>query len=191
MSRLRSRVTYANVTATIALFIALGGTSYAVTQLPRNSVGAQQIRRGAVAGSEIRSGAVRSTDVENRTLLIRDLSPEARRSLRGKTGPVGPQGPPGPGTIFAAAVTSSGVVARSVGVSANGYAGNSSYMVGFNRDVSACFAVATLSDVPEGGMSVPENGEIVTSIKGSSVFVRTRNSSGTPADLPFHLVVSC
>jgi hypothetical protein len=28
-SRLRPRLTYANVTATVALFVALGGTSYA------------------------------------------------------------------------------------------------------------------------------------------------------------------
>lgn len=32
----------------LALFVALGGTSYAATQLPRNSVGTGQIRNGAV-----------------------------------------------------------------------------------------------------------------------------------------------
>ena len=45
--RLRGRLTFANVTAATALFVALGGTSYAAISLPRNSVGAEQIRTGA------------------------------------------------------------------------------------------------------------------------------------------------
>ena len=74
MSGLRAHLNYANVVATMALFIALGGTSYAVTQLPRNSVGASQIRSGAVRSAELRSGAVRSADVANRSIALRDLS---------------------------------------------------------------------------------------------------------------------
>jgi len=42
------RLTYANVTATIALFISLGGASYAALVLPPHSVGARQLRAGAV-----------------------------------------------------------------------------------------------------------------------------------------------
>ena len=43
--RLRSRLSYANVTASLALFIALGGTGYAAVTLPRNSVGSAQLRK--------------------------------------------------------------------------------------------------------------------------------------------------
>jgi hypothetical protein len=39
--------------AIVALFIALGGTSYAATQLPANSVGTRQIRAGAVTPSKL------------------------------------------------------------------------------------------------------------------------------------------
>ncbi len=39
--------------AILALFIALGGTSYAATQLPANSVGTRQIRAGAVTPSKL------------------------------------------------------------------------------------------------------------------------------------------
>lgn len=44
----------------LATFIALGGTAYASSQLPRNSVGTAQIRRGAVTLTKISAGA-RST----------------------------------------------------------------------------------------------------------------------------------
>jgi hypothetical protein len=42
--------------AIIALFVALGGTSYAATQLPANSVGTRQIRPGAVTPSKLSPG---------------------------------------------------------------------------------------------------------------------------------------
>jgi len=42
------RLTYANVIATLALFVSLGGVSYAAITLPPDSVGKSQIRAGAV-----------------------------------------------------------------------------------------------------------------------------------------------
>ncbi|HTZ87494.1 MAG TPA: hypothetical protein VMB05_12575 [Solirubrobacteraceae bacterium] len=44
----RVKVSYANVVATIALFVSLGGVSYAVTSLPANSVGGRQLKPRAV-----------------------------------------------------------------------------------------------------------------------------------------------
>jgi hypothetical protein len=49
MSWIRSRLTYANVMATVAVFLALGGGAYAVS-LKRNSVGPKQLRTDAVTG---------------------------------------------------------------------------------------------------------------------------------------------
>src|SRR3954470_3490757 len=97
------RLSYANVTATLALFLALGGTSYALT-LPRNSVGSKQIRSKAVGTSELRTGAVRSGDVRNQSLRLSDLSLGTRTSLRGATGAQGPAGPAGP--TYRAAINS-------------------------------------------------------------------------------------
>jgi hypothetical protein len=54
----RPRLTYANVVATLALFVALAGTSYAAVRLPRNSIGTSQIRREAVTGAKVRSGTL-------------------------------------------------------------------------------------------------------------------------------------
>jgi hypothetical protein len=42
-------MTYANVVASIALFLALGGVSYAAATLPKNSVGNKQIKKNAVS----------------------------------------------------------------------------------------------------------------------------------------------
>src|SRR3954463_15330084 len=44
--------------AVIALFVAMSGTTYAVTKPPRNSVGSPQLRPGAVRTSDIKNGAV-------------------------------------------------------------------------------------------------------------------------------------
>jgi hypothetical protein len=58
MDRLRHKLTYANVMATVAVFIALGGASYAAVNLPKNSVGSRQIKTGAVTGTKLKNGAV-------------------------------------------------------------------------------------------------------------------------------------
>jgi hypothetical protein len=56
---LRSRLTYANVVSTIALFLVLGGaTAFAARQLARNSVGARQLKKNAVTAAKIKGGAV-------------------------------------------------------------------------------------------------------------------------------------
>ena len=59
LHRLLNRLSYANVVATLALFIALGGTSYAALKLPKNSVGSTQIKTGAVHTGEIANPKVK------------------------------------------------------------------------------------------------------------------------------------
>lgn len=63
MTRMFGRGRYANVTATLALIVALGGTSYAATSLSPDSVGRAQIKRDAVGASEIRRDAVGSSEI--------------------------------------------------------------------------------------------------------------------------------
>jgi hypothetical protein len=52
------RPTYSEIVSTVALFIALGGTSYAVTSLPAASVGNAQLKNGAVTASKLHAKAV-------------------------------------------------------------------------------------------------------------------------------------
>ena len=57
MQKLRQRLTYSNVVATIALFLALGGTAAAFT-IGKNSVKSKNIAKGAVKTSDIHNHAV-------------------------------------------------------------------------------------------------------------------------------------
>lgn len=73
MRRIFGNGSYANVTATLALVIALGGTSYAAIKLPKNSVSTLQVK--------------------DRSLLKKDFRPGQLPA--GKRGPAGPAGPAG------------------------------------------------------------------------------------------------
>lgn len=52
----------------LSLFVALGGTSYAVTQLPRNSIGTAQLKKNAVTGAKVMDGSLSGTDIDVSTL---------------------------------------------------------------------------------------------------------------------------
>ena len=52
-----------NVVGYVALFVALGGVSYATTSLPERSVGSKQLKKGAVKKSKLAKGAVTGAKV--------------------------------------------------------------------------------------------------------------------------------
>ncbi len=77
----------------LALFIALGGVSYAAITLPINSVGSKQIKREAVKNSDLGKSAVTTGKVKNGSLLSIDFKPgQLVAGAPGATGPQGPQG---------------------------------------------------------------------------------------------------
>jgi hypothetical protein len=59
LSKLRSNLNYANVMATIAVFMALGGGAYAAIKLPANSVGSKQLKKKAVTPAKVAPGTVK------------------------------------------------------------------------------------------------------------------------------------
>jgi hypothetical protein len=67
-SWIRRHLTYSNVTATLALFLALGGTSYAVLRVSSDDVVNNSLR-----SADIRNETLRSRDVRDRGLHARDL----------------------------------------------------------------------------------------------------------------------
>lgn len=69
MNGIRRHLTYANIAATLALFLALsGGIAFAAGKLAKNSVGANQLKAGAVSTAKIRNGAVTGDKVQLSTL---------------------------------------------------------------------------------------------------------------------------
>jgi hypothetical protein len=122
----RSTLSYANVMATIAVFVALGGGAYALT-IPSNSIGSKQIKKNAVKSSEIKKNAVDSSEIEKNSVHSSEIEKNAVGSSEikgssvrsgevedfslvandfaagqlpagatGAPGPTGPQGPEGP-----------------------------------------------------------------------------------------------
>jgi hypothetical protein len=90
----RLRPSPSMLVAFAALMVALGGTSYAIAQLPANSVGTKQLKRNAVT----------TVKVKDRSLLAKDF--KSGQLPRGARGPAGPQGAPGaPGAPGATNVT--------------------------------------------------------------------------------------
>jgi uncharacterized iron-regulated membrane protein len=71
---LRPRATYANVTATLALFVALGGGAYAANALPPNSVGFKQIKKDAVVTAKIKNNAIKGSKVLDNSLTGADIN---------------------------------------------------------------------------------------------------------------------
>jgi hypothetical protein len=95
MVRALGRFARQNSIGLLALFIALGGTSYAAISLPKNSVGTKQIKNGAVTKSKINNQAI--------SALAGNTGPQGPQ---GNVGAQGPQGKPGTNGTNGTSVTS-------------------------------------------------------------------------------------
>jgi hypothetical protein len=85
---MRSKPTYANVTSTLALFIALGGTSYAAV-----SIGSANVRNNSLTGVDVRNNSLTGADVRNGSLLAGDFKAgQLPAGTKGDTGAPGLRG---------------------------------------------------------------------------------------------------
>jgi len=87
---------YANITSTLALVVALGGTgAYAA-----NTIRSKDIRNGEVKNADLGRNAVTGAKVKNRTLTSNDFktgeTPKGDTGATGAQGASGAQGPAGP-----------------------------------------------------------------------------------------------
>lgn len=97
----------ANALSLIAVFIALGGVSWAAIKLPRNSVGTAQLKKNAVTTKKVKNGTLLRSDFKKGQLPAAGAAGAAGPAgAKGETGPAGPAGPAGSdGTDFAYART--------------------------------------------------------------------------------------
>jgi hypothetical protein len=77
MKWIRSHMSFANLVSLMALFIALGGTTYAAVALPKNSVGAKQIKKNGVGASEIKKNAVRAAEIKSSAVGASEIKSNA------------------------------------------------------------------------------------------------------------------
>jgi hypothetical protein len=68
LAKLRARLTYANVVATLALFLALGGVSYGALRIKSS-----HLVNNSVRTQDLRNNDIRSKDIRNRTIVGRDI----------------------------------------------------------------------------------------------------------------------
>lgn len=97
LESLRQRLTFANVIACLALFVALGSGAYAATQLPKNSVGSKQIKKNAVNGAKVKDRSLQAVDFKEGQLPA------------GPQGPKGDPGAPGGTNVIARRVVEPGI----------------------------------------------------------------------------------
>lgn len=181
----RRRLSFANVTSCLALFVALGGTSYAAINLPANSVGQREIKTGGVGNTEIAANGVRKWEIANNAVGKGEIATSAVGQTEIRNDAVGAgelransvgtseitDGAITPADLSATAKTALGVARAAVtrtGTNAGGNAttvthtaGTGLYAVTFDHDVSKCQVAATLASVPNGAAAdTPDPGTI-------------------------------
>ena len=191
MRKLHERLTFANVISVIALFVALGGTGLAASQLGKNSVGTKQLKNNAVSAAKIKNGAVTQAKI----------SSAAQAALKGATGLQGPKGEAGaPATNLWAVVSSDGKLIRGSGVTSTsqGETKEGVYRVVFNQDVSACAFIATpaIEDATNGDSTFPNPAlATVGPLAGNANGVVVVRASGEKPEEPdsgvVHVAVFC
>ncbi len=173
----------AMVVACAALFVSLGGVSYAVA-----TIGSEDIVNGSIRNRDFKDGTLRGQEAKPDGFGPNAIKEQSLDSSKFKVVPIATVAD---GVTRHAVISTTGGAVRARGVASSAQTGPGQYQVILDRDVRQCVYVATLGDESASG---PGTGQIaVTSLSSNvnGVRVVTRNSDGTLADRSFHLVVSC
>ncbi len=180
---MRPGFTFANVVSVIALFVALGGSAYAVA-----TIGSDDIINGSIRNRDFKDGTLRGQEAKREGFgggAIKESSLDATKIKQVPSSVIAD------GVTRHAVISNVGATVRSRGTTSSSQTGTGDYQVIFDRDVRGCVYSATLGDESAAG---PGNGQIsVTSVATNvnGVRVRTRDSAGELANRSFHLIVSC
>jgi hypothetical protein len=202
MKAFNERLSFANVTSGIALFIALGGTGYAAANLPTGSIGTREIRTNGVGKSELKARAVGKSEVRTGAVGKSEISTNGVGAAELREGAIDTTELKDAGIeaadLSAATVSALSDVPLRTAVNAAGAqtAGNAkgvahvadsgAYTVDFDPDLSACQLAATR------GTPGLISAEINPADK-TQVVVTTTDTAAPPVpqDAPFHLLVAC
>jgi hypothetical protein len=178
---LRDRLSYANVVATLALFIALGGTSYAAA-----TITSSDIKNRAIKGGDIRRDTITGSEINESKLKE---VPLARTAASAQT------------AVSAAVSDQSKNADSAIRATSAGSADNASQLGGqgagsFEKSTRTGFGKASVNPAGESGEAVllswPELGVQVTSATNqagncggdlSINFRNTKSAGGAPLDV--------
>ena len=85
--------------ASIALFVAMGGTSVAADAVSSAAklITGKQIKNNSVASGDLKNNSITATDIKDNSLLAQDFAPgQLPQGQKGDRGDRGPEGPPNP-----------------------------------------------------------------------------------------------
>lgn len=196
LRKLRSQLSYANVAATLALVLAVGGSSaYAVSKIRTRHIGyhavtAAKLNYNAVTAGKVRNSSLSGYDVRDNSLKTQDVRNGSLKSEDFAAGqlPKGDKGDKGdPATSIFGTVSSAGVLTNGKGVTAVSASApaDASYTVTFSQDVSKCAVVGTVASNDGGVLTAAPSGT------PQQVTFRTRNPVGAAAQQPFSFAVHC
>ena len=196
MRRLATRVSYANVVSTLALFLALGGSAGAAAVIT-----SRDVRDGSLTSRDVKDHSLRAADLRTSDLPAGPRWPagedgedgeDGMDGMDGVDGEDGARGPAGQDAVRVWAVVGSGVLVRGKGVVSVTPGGAGMHTIRFDRDVSAC---------AYGAVVLGTNGMYTTTVTASvttgltlggndRVAVRTE-SAGTAVDARVSVTVAC
>lgn len=182
-------LTYANAMSTIAVFLALGGTAYALsvrsTDIVDATIRGVDVRNGTLLSRDISDGTIQGIDIKNDTLASTDVK-NGSLTLDDLTG----------AAISSYAVDGDGSIYKTQGAAATGTRDSEgTYTIAFGRNVTACMFFAT-TGYTDGIAIAPEHSALphasVYPSSETAVTVWTFDSAG-PAlkDNTFMLLVVC
>jgi hypothetical protein len=197
LRKLRPQLSYANVAATLALVLAVGGGSaYAAKRIRAHQIGyhavtASKVNFNAISTSKVKNGSLASKDLRNNSVTTADVRNGTLRSEDFAAGqlPQGPKGDPGaPATELHGTVSAAGALTNGKGVTAVTAGSDATYTVTFDQDVGKCSVIATVATIADA-----DGGSVSGAPSGSAqqVTFRTRDVDGVADPRPFSFAVFC
>src|SRR5215213_4300287 len=168
MGKVGGRLNFANVVSIIALFVALGGTGLAASQLGKNTVGTKQLKKNAVTTAKIKKEAITAAKVRKGTLTGAQINASTLGTV-----------PTATRAVTAGHADSAGDSNTLQGSGADAFVQGSGARAAERRDLGKGETGVTLSVAP--GVA-----ELRVSCTAANQFgLSVTNSSGTTADFSF------
>ena len=194
------------VISIVALVVALGGTSYAVFNLPKNSVGTKQLKNNAVTASKIKNGSVTAQKINTSGLTVPNATNAANAANAGhatnsdQLGGVAATGYEPAVRWALVKADGTAILAQSGGISIE-FHETGGYYLNWGSDVEGHSFAVQISDA---GGGVPASGSVVAPCGGTSprpgeiecghganngtdTFTGINDITGAFADKPFYI----